>query len=112
HRRVDHGEETRRYIHAGHATHECGRYEAGKVANHAAAEGDHRGVSSTARREELIRERALRVAGLVRFAGGNGEHRCDLLTECAADLGRVERADVAVGDDRIAMRARDVPHQL
>ena len=108
-RRVDHREQRRRHLHERNAAHERRRDEAGEVADDAAAERDDRRVAAEARGEQLVGEARPGLARLVRFAGGNREHAaCATASSAARTRGAYSGPTLLVGDDRVAVRRRDL----
>ncbi len=111
-RRVDHREEARGHLHVGNAAHVGRGNESREVADHAAAERDDGAVATKSGGEQLVAERGPRFTRLGPLAGRNREHDRACLAERVANALGVQRADVAVRDDRVAMRRRRLPRDV
>eukprot|EP01022_Parablepharisma_sp_SALTPOND_P033114 TRINITY_DN881_c1_g1_i23.p1 TRINITY_DN881_c1_g1~~TRINITY_DN881_c1_g1_i23.p1 ORF type:complete len:1292 (+),score=465.19 TRINITY_DN881_c1_g1_i23:16524-20399(+) len=89
------------HLHEGHAAHIGGCGKAGQVADHATAQGHQGGLAVALVGQQAIEDR--HQAGPVLFFLAIGQHDLgDLLaglTQGAADLLQVQRANLVVGDD-------------
>src|SRR2546423_3636446 len=102
-RRIDHRDQSRGHLDDGDSPHESGGNEAREIADNATPERDHGGVAAVSLGKQLVRQSSPRFAGLVGLARWNREHVQGASLELAFDGAGVERLDVRVGDERIAV---------
>ena len=68
HRRIDLRQQRGGHLHKGHAPHVACCSEAGHVAHHATAQGEHHGLAITAVSQQGIEDEVQRFPGLVRLS--------------------------------------------